>query len=58
MYVHNSLTEFSRTRSEYRNFDAKVKKVAQLTQKLYNLTLLEHMLNTKLKLGMKIEEQW
>jgi len=28
-----------------------VKKVAQLAQKLYNLTLLEDTLNTRLKMG-------
>ena len=51
MYVHDALQEYSRSRSEYRDLSLKVRKVSQLAQKLYNLTLLEETLNTRLKMG-------
>lgn len=51
MYVHDAVQQYSRSRTEYRELNLKMKKVAQLAQKLYNLTLMEEALNARLKMG-------
>jgi len=57
MYVDDAVQEYASSREEYRNLNLKVKKVAQLAQKLYNLTLLEETLNTRLKMGALVRPQ-
>ena len=54
--MHDALQEYSKSRSEYNRLNAKVVKISQLAQKLYNLTLLEETLNTRLKMGQKFDD--
>lgn len=49
--MHDAVQQYSRSRTEYRELNLKMKKVAQLAQKLYNLTLMEEALNARLKMG-------
>lgn len=51
MYVHDALQSYTRSQTEYRDLNLKVKKVAQLAQKLHKLTILEETLNIRLKMG-------
>ena len=51
VYVHDALQQHCRSATEYRDMSLKLKKVAQLAQKLFNLTLLEDTLNARLKMS-------
>lgn len=57
MYVHDTMSEYCKTRDEYNQITRKARKVSQLTQKLFNLTQLEEMLEAKLKFTPKVEQK-
>lgn len=43
MYTHDPIQEYSRSKDELDKLRTKALKIAQLTQKLYNLTVLEEI---------------
>ena len=55
VYVHDALQQHCRSATEYRDMSLKLKKVAQLAQKLFNLTLLEDTLNARLKMSTSFD---
>ena len=44
MYVHDAMQEYAKSRDDMQRLNMKAKKIAQLTQKLYQLHLLEETL--------------
>ena len=50
MYVHDALQQYARSHQERHELTIKAKKIAQLTQKLYALSLLEETLQVKMKM--------
>ena len=49
MYMHDAMQEYAKTRDDMQRLQQKAKKIAQLSQKLYQLHVLEETLNVKLK---------
>ena len=50
MHLHDSVQQYARTRDEQKRVHLKAKKIAQLTTKLYHLSVLEDTLNVRLNL--------
>ena len=51
LYLHDPLQEYAKSRDDLQRLNQKAKKISQLTQKLYQLAVLEETLQVKLKLS-------
>lgn len=51
LYLHDPLQEYAKSRDDMQRLNLKAKKISQLTQKLYQLAVLEETLQIKLKLA-------
>lgn len=49
MFFFDAVQEYARNKDDLQRITGKTKKVAQLTQKLYNLTMLEERLMARKK---------
>jgi hypothetical protein len=51
MYLHDAMQEYAKSHDDFQRLSQKAKKIAQLTQKLYQLDLLEETLRIKLRVN-------